>query len=308
VPSTPSVRSSHCPVPVRRMGWPAAGTTGQPYREAPDSPLLACPSLPRSRVVGKPTGGLRPLPPARWIPHRALYQEDTMSLLTSPRRIRHSLRRPSAALSLFFVAAIVAGGVATRSIVVPAPVYAACLNPNQACFNDVTKTAVVDVYYYVPAGGSSIVPVEPDSATTYTISGVWSPTPPLTCNDTTENATVDITWSATGWVVSNFVGTANILTVSVCSLSPCEAEDMHAYAYRMYVNLNDPSAMAGKNLSRVTFTATTVPDGHELDPSPCELGSATTPTASSFNSTDSGIFECPYNCSATGATLNITYN
>lgn len=231
-----------------------------------------------------------------------------MSLLTSPRRIRHVLRRRSAAQSLVFVSAVVAGGVATRSIVVPAPVYAACHGANAGCFMDNTKTAAVDVYYYVPAGGSSIVPVEPDSATSYTITAVWSPTAPLSCNDTTENATVDITWSATGWVVSNFVGTTNIFGVGVCSLSPCEAEDMHAYAYRMYVDVSDPTIGSGKNLNYVTFTATTVPDGHELNPTPCELGSATTPTASSFNATDNSTFECPYNCSATGTTLNITYN
>ncbi|MCC7019142.1 MAG: hypothetical protein IT332_05275 [Ardenticatenales bacterium] len=230
-----------------------------------------------------------------------------MSLLTPPRRFTHVLRRRSAALSLVFVAAVVAGGVATRAIVVPEPVYAACHGANQACYMSSTKTAAVDVYYYVPAGGSSIVPVEPDSATAFTISGVWSPPVPQSCNDSTENATVDVTWTATGWVVSNFVGTANIIDIAVCSLSPCEAEDMHAYAYRMYVDVNDPGP-GGKHLSHVTFTATTVPDGHELDPSPCELGSATTPTSSSFNATDSGVFECPFNCDAAGTTLNITYN
>lgn len=229
-----------------------------------------------------------------------------------PRNTIRRLGRPTTALLALFMTSVVVSAVAVPSLVAPAPVYAACHSANQTCFMDTTKTAVADVYYYVPDPNpphTLLTAVEPDSATSWTISATWSPTGPLNCVDSTENATLDVTWTGTNWSVSNFVGTTGINAASVCALAYCTSVSAdHAYGYRLYVDVYDPHPASGKNLSHVTFTATTVPNGHEINLSPCTLGSATTPTAASFNNTDSGSFECAYNCTATGTTVNITYN
>jgi hypothetical protein len=104
-------------------------------------------------------------------------------------------------------------------------------------------------------------------------------------------------------VHSQFRADRNIKQVAVCNLSSCGS---HAMAYRLYVSLNDPAG--GNNLRQVTFTATTVPNGTDYDYTTCATGTSRTPTASSFSATDSGGFECSFDCSQTGATVSLTYN
>ncbi|MFN8575115.1 MAG: hypothetical protein U0132_23885 [Gemmatimonadaceae bacterium] len=214
-------------------------------------------------------------------------------------------RRPMAILASLFFAATVAGGTAVRWMTPPAPVYAACHAANGTCTGDPTKTAVVDAAYFIPGGGS-VTPVEPGAATAWTIDAYWGPaTGGLNCNDEIHQATVNVVWNGTNWTTNSFAGTADFIGIGVCNLVSCGS---HASAYRLYVDINDPSAGFGNNLRQVVFTAVTVPNGTDFDGSTCALGSSRTPTASTFNGTDSGSFECAFNCSATGATVNLTYN
>lgn len=216
-----------------------------------------------------------------------------------------NLRRPAAILTVLAVSAMLAGAVTTSWMAVPqVPVLAACQSANQGCgVGDVDKTAVVDAAYFIP-GGSSVTPVEPGAATTWTIAAHWGAAPPSNCNDYIEVAYVDVSWNGTAWATANFAGTTGITGVAVCALSTCGS---HSSTYRLYVDVVDPFAGAF-NLRQVIFTATTVPNGTDFDATTCALGSSRSPTAANFTSTDGGSFECAYNCSATGATVNLTYN
>lgn len=231
-----------------------------------------------------------------------------MQAFDSPRTYRlwsRPLVRPSAALSVLFLAATVVGAAVTHRVVAPPLVYAACQSANQSCgLGDSDKTAVVDAAYFIP-GGSSVTPVEPGSATTWSITAYWGEAPGGNCTDVTETATVDVSWNGSSWSTANFSGTTHITAAAACALSTCGS---HSSSYRLYVDVTDAWSLPAKNIRQVVFAATSVPNGTDFDSSTCVSGSSRTPTASSFTGTDSGSFECAYNCNATGATVNLTYN
>lgn len=218
-----------------------------------------------------------------------------------------SLLRPSAIIGTLFLATVVASGVATRSMVTPLPVFAACQAANGSCGLDLTKTAVVDVAYFIP-GGSSVTPIEPTAATTIQIDAYFG-RPSGNCTDIIETGYVDVSWNGSNWAASNFNGTTDILAAAVCTLSSCTGFSTHSSSYRLYVDINDPDQSGNfSNLRQIEFTATTVPNGTDFNSVSCASGTSHSPTASTFSATDGGSFECGYNCSATGATMNVTYN
>lgn len=226
-----------------------------------------------------------------------------------PRSLRSSnLGRKAAVLTILVMSAILAGAVTTSWMTVAvAPVFAACASVNQSCaYNDFTKTAVADAAYFIPGGGS-VTPVEPTSATTWSMTAYWAEAPSGDCTDYTETAYVDVSWNGSAWSTSNFSSSANIGAAAVCALSSCGS---HSSSYRLYVDVNDPVLVgtSRKNLRQVVFTATTVPNGNDFNSGTCALGSGRTPTAASFSGTDTGAFECAYNCTATGTTVSLTYN
>lgn len=268
----------------------------------PPLALRACHDLPS---VGKPV--VEYCPPAnashrRRVLRQEVYDEDHgFPRSPNPFTSLFRLRRPLAFLASLFFAATVASGTAVRWMTPPKPVFAACHAANGACI-PADKTAVADVAYYIP-GGSSVTPVEPNSATTWTITAYWGQQAPANCTDATQVAYVDVSWNGSSWVTANFVASADITNVGVCNLTSCGS---HASAYRLYVNVNDPVAVT-YNLRQVVFAATTVPSGTDHDGS-CTPGTSHSPTASSFNGTDSGGFECTFDCNQTGTSVNITYN
>lgn len=215
------------------------------------------------------------------------------------------LLRPSAFFGTLFLAAVVAGGMATRSMVAPLPVFAACHSANGTC-TPADKTAVADVAYYIP-GSPSVTPVEPNSTTAWTITAYWGQAAGLgvNCDDVTEQATVDVTWNGSTWSTANFNSAgANVKAAAVCALLTCGS---HSSSYRLYVNVNDPIMGGVYNLRQVVFVVNTVPNATDFDGS-CNAGSSHSPTASSFSGTDSGGFECAFDCNQTGTNVNITYN
>lgn len=219
-------------------------------------------------------------------------------------------RRPATVLGILMASAVFAASMAIGRIAAPAaPVFAACQSANQACQSDATKTAVVDVSNVTVGGGGTIVDlIEPSGATSWTISGYWGEAPGGNCTDVVENATVDVTWNGSTWVTSNFVGTAHINAAAACALWTCTNVGTHSYKYRLYVDVTDPIGAPTKHLRQVVFQATSVPNGTDYGAVTCAAGSSHTPAASSYSATDSGSFECTYNCSQTGTTLNIVYN
>lgn len=219
------------------------------------------------------------------------------------------LVRPSATLGVLFLLAAIAGGVLTHSVVSPAPVLAACHSANQTCTGGgaATKTAVFDVSYFVP-GASSVTPIEPNSTTSFSVTAYWGEAPGGNCTDVVQAGSVDVSWNGTNWVTSSFNGTADILQVGICTLVSCSGLSNHSSSYRLYFDIDDPAFGTVANLRQVILATTSVPNGTDYNSSTCVAGTSHTPTGSSFSSTDTGTFECAFDCNGSGPTLSITYN
>jgi hypothetical protein len=202
-----------------------------------------------------------------------------------------------------------AGILAGAASDVPLVHATACAAYNGWC-GSFFRTATVDVTHVVPAGGGQAydMPVEPDTGESFNITAYWN-TDTTPCVEHSETASVDVSWSGTGWVLSNKTTTTNILDIQLCDEDTCAEEDTHSYGYRLYVKVADPLFLPIRrhNLRQVVFTTTSVDDGYELDTTSCALGAAVSPTSQTFSATDSGTFECGYSCSNSGTTLSITY-
>jgi hypothetical protein len=211
-------------------------------------------------------------------------------------------------ISFCLVASVVAAAVGSATVTIPEPesAVAACGSANQNCGLDTTKTAVLDVSHLDGA-----VAVEPTSTTSWDIVATWSPVyvTGLDCNDHTETASVDVSWSGSAWTLSNKSTTTNIVDIQVCALSTCDTVDDHSSQYRLYVDVTDPVIVGRvRHLQQVAFSTTSESDGKQLNTSTCTLGLSTlSPDSASYSAVDSGSFECSYDCTQTGAAVTITY-
>lgn len=230
-------------------------------------------------------------------------KEDKVTL-SRPRR-----RTALIGFALIAFAALLAGFLASTPQLAEVAHAAACKASNGWCLYNY-RTAAVDVYHLVPGGGGvgSDTPVEPDTGESIDITAYWNSNN-APCQEVYETASVDVSWSGTGWTLSNKTATTNIVDIQLCGEDTCAAEDTHSYGYKLYVKVNDPVWTGGPvhNLRQVVFATTSVDDGYELDTTNCVLGSAVTPTTQTVSATDSGTFECGYACANNGTTLNITY-
>lgn len=214
-------------------------------------------------------------------------------------------RRSLVALSVMVaVVALVAGFLVGMPSEVPAVHAAACQPGNGACI-PLYRTAAVDVDHAV-IDGLSRTPVQLDDSESWNITAYWNTTI-LPCQETSETATVDVTWDdATGWTLSNKSTTTNITAINICTIgNDCSEEYTHTFGYRLYVQVNDPLPGA-YNLRQVVFTTTSIDDGFEVDAS-CEAADAVSPTSQTFSGTDSGTFECLYSCDNSGTSVQILY-
>lgn len=201
------------------------------------------------------------------------------------------------------------------------PVYAVGVHAaNTACtYPDVTKTSALEVTHQTgPSYLGSPTVVEPDTGERWKIEAFWYPAaaPPA---QVLETAFVDVDWNGSSWVLSNMTLTTNIVGITICQGSTCDAGggNVHSWNYKLIVNLNDPGAL-GYNLDNVRYTTVNVDDGTTVeDPSrtygDCYLGTAVQPTSQAFGATDYNADwgtagRCPYNCTITGASTTITYD
>lgn len=75
------------------------------------------------------------------------------------------------------------------------------------------------------------------------------------------------------------------------------------------MDIVDPQVPTGFNLREVIYTTTSVDDGVLVTSSGCATGSTVSPSSQTFTQTDSGAFECSYDCAnIAGPLLTITYN
>lgn len=211
------------------------------------------------------------------------------------------------------VLALAAGFMAGAPNGVDVVYAAACQATNGVCSGGWpwSRTAAVDVSYLVPnggGGGTSDMPVEPSGNTTWNITAYWNSTGFLPCYEHSETASVTVSWSGTGWTLSNKNTTTNITDIDICAEDTCSEEDTHSHGYRLSAEVGDALWLGRThNLRQVVFATTAVSDGYELDTALCELDDAVTVTSQSFSATDSGTFECHYSCDNSGTTLDITY-
>jgi hypothetical protein len=188
----------------------------------------------------------------------------------------------------------------------PPPVYASCQITHGTCAGgDATRTGVIEVAHKT----TGVDWVEPNTGETWQIDVEWDPSNGV-CTPHLEQANATVDWNGSGWSVSNFVATANILNVTVCDISGSCGSTAGPRAYALLVNLNDPIPVTLQNLHSVTFTTTSVDGGFTIPLNTCVTSStAVTPTSQTFTATDTGNFECAYACgSVSGASISLTYH
>jgi hypothetical protein len=193
---------------------------------------------------------------------------------------------------------------------VPPALAAVCKAPNGACIPaSTTKTSALTVEHKT----TNTEPVEPDDGETWNITAYWN-TNSVPCSEMTETASVEVSWDGDNWALSNKSLTTHIVGIDVCDASmECsqDEETVHAWGYKLIVDIRDPAATSF-NLRQVVYTTTSVDDGYELDPDVCELGSSATANSQTVSKTDTGPFtliagRCGYGCSVSGATVTIEY-
>ncbi len=190
---------------------------------------------------------------------------------------------------------------------VPEALAAVCKAPNQNCQMTAYKTSTLTVsHVYDPE--STNVTVEPDSGESWSITAYWNTNSPP-CAEMAEVATVDVDWNGSAWVLSNTTLTANITAIDLCSTDMwcTNLSEDHAYGYKLKVKLTDPVPGGPFHLRQVVYTTSAVDDGFLLNLGSCSLGSSVSPTTQSFSETDSGGFECGFDCDASGPSLVLEY-
>lgn len=214
----------------------------------------------------------------------------------------------------FALMALVAGFLAGAFADVPLVHAAACKWSNGLCNGglDPTKTSSLTVNHNT--ADVNAYPVEPDDGESWSIVAYWNTAIPYpyTCFEHSETATVDVSWNGTAWVLSNESTTTNIIDITVCNPDDyCSSSGTaHEYAYELIVDINDPVTLGltSYNLRQVVYTTTDMDDGYEIDMPGCTLGDSVSPAADSYSQTDSGAFECSYDCNASGPSVTIQYN
>ena len=104
-----------------------------------------------------------------------------------------------------------------------------------------------------------------------------------------------------------------IYGVTMCDVN---ADDCSSYDgdYRLQVriaqNNGNPAGQCGGNMryiNRVEYVVGSVDDGDSFETTHCTLGSAMSPTQSTYSATDNGAFECAYSCSEAGTNVTVTF-
>jgi len=221
------------------------------------------------------------------------------------------MTRPSVLLAAIFVAAFLAAGIVPMSPWPVAVVYADGCHPvNTTCTgNDPTKTSVLTVLHQDV--NSSLV--QPTSGEDWDIRAEWRTA--AGCSNAFETAACRVTWNGTAWVLSNVNLTTHIVAISICNAGSCTSTGgTHGFAYKLYVDINDPAGAPTKNLHEVRYQTTSIDDGRTTTLtglSTCTtLGSTVSPISQTVTQYDTpsdwGDQRCPYQCSTGGSTPSIT--
>ena len=190
---------------------------------------------------------------------------------------------------------------------------------NPACGGDPTVTSALDVHHRVHPGGLSDDPVQLDDDELVTITVYWSLLNvggQCACtNEISQSVTIQPTLSGSTWsgTCTGCNAGGPIYDVVICDINSdnCMSLDND---YRLNVDIDElngnPAGFCSLNMrhiNRVMYTITNISNGDDYDGTHCVVGSAVSPTTSSFSTTDFGSFECNFNCEA-GPSLTVTFN
>jgi hypothetical protein len=214
-----------------------------------------------------------------------------------------------------------------------------------AYFDIATRTAALDVYHETT--GAAVQPVVGETWTITVTwradDSVADPDAPCPCDDRVEVVEAEVYWddSDDEWKVtcddcnstyssSNPGGAHYIYEVDVCTTWDCFPDEDQSSQYELIVNVlevidncgegvnidPDPPGADGTHhyLHAVEFATTEVDDGRSMNGS-CVLGSTVEPTSQEWTAVDLGraaansgyAFECPFDCTANGPDVTITY-
>lgn len=172
----------------------------------------------------------------------------------------------------------------------------------------------------------NVLPVEPDSGETFEVTASWDTdtnaiSPSCTCRLTaTASVTVDVNWSdATDSWTANCTGCSGagpIYGVSVCHSDGCGSHTTidNAWEYELIVDIAAVNGTCGAfldpgTLTKVEYATTSIDDGDNINLGSCSESSSVSPISQSFSVTDTGTFECAFNCAtASGPSLVIIYD
>jgi hypothetical protein len=160
--------------------------------------------------------------------------------------------------------------------------------------------------------------VEPESGETWTIVATYRLETVFTacdCSTRTAQATVQVDWNGSAWAAVCTAGCSlggPIVGAAVCDSVVCGGA--HSFQYELLVDLVANAVFLcgatphSGQLETVAYTASDIDDGDELSTDGCSEIATRTPEAGPFTATDTGSFECPFNCDATGPTVTILYD
>jgi len=190
---------------------------------------------------------------------------------------------------------------------------------NPACGGDLTVTSALDVHHRVYPGAITDDPVQLDDDELVTITVYWSTLSTIgqcSCSgEISQSVTIQPTLSGSSWsgTCSGCNAGGPIYDVVICDINSdnCLSLDND---YRLNVDIDEVNGIANtlcgpwaRHINRVVYTITNIANGDDYDGAHCVVGSAVSPTSSSFSATDFGAFECTFDCEA-GPSLIVTFN
>lgn len=114
--------------------------------------------------------------------------------------------------TLAFIVGIAMGWPAPA---LPVMAFGACQSTHASCgVGDDTKTSVLEVNHATVANPAD--PVLPDDSESWEIHAWWAAAGSGICADVSETATATVTWTGSGWSLSNVNLTQDIVDIQLC--------------------------------------------------------------------------------------------
>ena len=221
------------------------------------------------------------------------------------------------------LASVMLAGMVGGALSMSGVAEAVCATPFN-CGGDQTVTSSLTVKHAEdnPSGASDAV--EPDDSETWSITTTYDSViipgePQCSCSQVqTVNVTAVVTWTGSTYEVScSGCDAVNgpIFDVDVCTQSTCTSgSTIHSPQYELIVDMDHTiqwtcptdGLMYLAHPTQVDYRTTAVDDGDELES--CNEVAEVSPTSQKWSATDTGTFECAFDCTADGPSVTILYD